>query len=106
MSGPVPILLAYAAASYAVRLAVLSVGAPRARRRRYAAFAVVESAAFLGLVLALWGRVPGWVAALAGLALAANLATARFCGKCGRKRGGRGATRCGACGGKLVASWA
>lgn len=109
MSGPVPIFLGYAACSYALRFVVLSVGAPAARRRRYAGFALLESAAFLALVWVVWGRVPAWVAALAGLALAANLLTARFCGRCGRKRGargGRGGTRCAACGGKLLAAWA
>lgn len=106
MSRSVLIVLAYAAIAYALRLVVLSVGAPGARRRRYALFAVVETAAFLGLVWVLWGRVPTWVAALAGVALLANLVGARFCGKCGRRKGGRGASRCGACGGKLVAAWA
>lgn len=106
MFAPVPTLLAYAACSFALRLIVLSVGAPRARRRRYAAFAVLECAAFLGVVGVLWGRVPGWVAALAAAALLANLASARFCGRCGRRKGGRGAKRCVACGGKLVAAWA
>lgn len=106
MSGPVPILLAYAACSFALRLLVLSVGAPRARRRRYLGFVVLDTLALLGIVFALWGRVPTWVAAVAGFALVANVVTARFCGRCGRKKGARGARRCGACGGKLVTAWA
>ena len=109
MAGNVLILLAYAACSYALRHAVLSAGSPGGRGRRYLGFAVLDAIALVAVVRLAWGRVPLWVAALAAAALAANVLTARFCARCGRKpdaRRSRGATRCGECGGPLVAAWA